>query len=154
MPLMQEAYAKCGEVFTVPVGPKRVTFLIGPNVSPHFFKAGDADMSQSEVRCRWPGQLPHGYLLTQLRSRLIVMPCFAAQRAPARARQPARVSAATAAADGGCTGSQPAAHFPSRLPCLTPPETRRRLPDGRTGMCRCTTTVSPPSARASSSMST
>jgi sterol 14-demethylase len=32
------------------VAHKRVTFLIGPEVAPHFFKAGDDEMSQSEVR--------------------------------------------------------------------------------------------------------
>ncbi|GFR40145.1 hypothetical protein Agub_g701 [Astrephomene gubernaculifera] len=47
--LLHEGYAKYGEVFTVPVAHKRVTFLIGPEVSPHFFKAGDEEMSQSEV---------------------------------------------------------------------------------------------------------
>ncbi|KAG2500972.1 hypothetical protein HYH03_000794 [Edaphochlamys debaryana] len=47
--LLEEGYGTCGEVFTVPVAHKRVTFLIGPEVSPHFFKAGDEEMSQSEV---------------------------------------------------------------------------------------------------------
>ncbi|KXZ44315.1 hypothetical protein GPECTOR_69g408 [Gonium pectorale] len=47
--LLEEGYAKHGEVFTVPVAHKRVTFLIGPEVAPHFFKAGDDEMSQSEV---------------------------------------------------------------------------------------------------------
>ncbi|GLI64117.1 hypothetical protein VaNZ11_007292 [Volvox africanus] len=47
--LLHDGYAKFGEVFTVPVAHKRVTFLIGPDVSPHFFKAGDDEMSQSEV---------------------------------------------------------------------------------------------------------
>jgi sterol 14-demethylase len=49
---MEDGYAKLGEVFTVPVAHKRVTFLIGPEVSPHFFKATDDEMSQSEVRLR------------------------------------------------------------------------------------------------------
>lgn len=47
--LMTEGYATCGEVFTVPVAHKRMTFLIGPSVSPHFFKAADDEMSQTEV---------------------------------------------------------------------------------------------------------
>ncbi|PNH01769.1 Obtusifoliol 14-alpha demethylase [Tetrabaena socialis] len=47
--LMEDGYAKYGDVFTVPVAHKRCTFLIGPDVSPHFFKAGDDEMSQSEV---------------------------------------------------------------------------------------------------------
>lgn len=46
---MEEGYNEHGEVFTVPVAHKRVTFLIGPDVSPHFFKASDEEMSQSEV---------------------------------------------------------------------------------------------------------
>ena len=34
---------------TVPVFHKRITFLIGPKVSEHFFKAKDTEMSQKEV---------------------------------------------------------------------------------------------------------
>ena len=34
---------------TVPVFHKRITFLIGPKVSEHFFKARDTEMSQKEV---------------------------------------------------------------------------------------------------------
>jgi len=49
MVLMREGYAKCGEVFTVPVLHKNITFLIGPHVSPHFFKATDDQLSQTEV---------------------------------------------------------------------------------------------------------
>lgn len=49
MPLMTQGYAKYGEVFTVPVATKRITFLVGPNVAPHFFKAGDNELSQQEV---------------------------------------------------------------------------------------------------------
>eukprot|EP00798_Chlamydomonas_sp_ICE-L_P003621 gene3621-13706_t len=48
MGLMTDGYALCGEVFTVPVAHKRITFLIGPDVSPHFFKAADDDLSQTE----------------------------------------------------------------------------------------------------------
>lgn len=46
---MQTGYEQLGEVFTVPVAHKRVTFLIGPDVAPHFFKATDDEMSQTEV---------------------------------------------------------------------------------------------------------
>jgi hypothetical protein len=46
---MHSGYAQLGEVFTVPVVHKRVTFLIGPDVAPHFFKATDDEMSQTEV---------------------------------------------------------------------------------------------------------
>jgi sterol 14-demethylase len=48
--LMHTGYAQLGEVFTVPVAHKRVTFLIGPDVAPHFFKGTDDEMSQTEVR--------------------------------------------------------------------------------------------------------
>lgn len=47
--LMREGYEKYGEVFTVPVLHKKITVLIGPNVTPHFFKASDDLMSQKEV---------------------------------------------------------------------------------------------------------
>lgn len=47
--LMTEGFKKHGEVFTVPVLHLKITFLIGPNVSPHFFRASDAQMSQKEV---------------------------------------------------------------------------------------------------------
>jgi sterol 14-demethylase len=55
---MEEGYAKLGDAFTVPVAHKRVTFLIGPDVAPHFFKATDEELSQTEVRpgthSSWP----------------------------------------------------------------------------------------------------
>lgn len=35
---MTRAYKHYGEVFTVPVFHKKITFLIGPDVSLHFFK--------------------------------------------------------------------------------------------------------------------
>ena len=46
-------------MFTVPVAHKRITFLIGPDVSPHFFKASDDEMSQTEVR-EGGGKRPSG----------------------------------------------------------------------------------------------
>ncbi|PSC68351.1 sterol 14 desaturase [Micractinium conductrix] len=49
LPLMTEMYAKHGEVFTIPLLHKRMTFLVGPHVSPHFFNATDDKMSQTEV---------------------------------------------------------------------------------------------------------
>lgn len=49
MVLMREGYSKFGEVFTVPVLHKNITFLIGPHVTPHFFKARDDQLSQTEV---------------------------------------------------------------------------------------------------------
>lgn len=47
--LISEGYAKHGEVFTIPVLHKRITFLVGPHASPHFFNATDDKMSQTEV---------------------------------------------------------------------------------------------------------
>nr|QQD79796.1 sterol 14 alpha-demethylase [Prototheca miyajii] len=47
--LMQTMYKKHGEVFTVPLAHRRMTFLIGPHASPHFFNATDDKMSQTEV---------------------------------------------------------------------------------------------------------
>jgi sterol 14alpha-demethylase len=49
MELMSELYPKYGEVFTIPVLHKRLTFLFGPHVSPHFFNGTDDKMSQKEV---------------------------------------------------------------------------------------------------------
>lgn len=54
--LMQDGHSKFGDAFTVPVAHKRVTFLIGPDVAPHFFKATDDEMSQTEVRLSAAGQ--------------------------------------------------------------------------------------------------
>jgi len=47
--LLEQGYKKYGEVFTVPVLNKQITFLIGTDVTPFFFKATDEDMSQQEV---------------------------------------------------------------------------------------------------------
>ena len=49
MKLMHDGYMRSGEVFTVPVLHKKFTFLLGPHVSGHFFKANDDEMSQKEV---------------------------------------------------------------------------------------------------------
>ncbi len=49
MKLMTQGYARHGEVFTVPVLHKNITFLLGPRVSAHFFKANDEEMSQKDV---------------------------------------------------------------------------------------------------------
>lgn len=48
--LLQKGYKKYGEVFTVPVLNKNITFLIGTDVTPFFFKATDEEMSQQEVK--------------------------------------------------------------------------------------------------------
>lgn len=50
MALVEEGYKKCGEVFTVPVFHWKITFLVGPDVSPHFYKGSDEDVSQKEVK--------------------------------------------------------------------------------------------------------
>lgn len=47
--LIAEYYPKLGSVFTVNIFHKRITFLIGPEVSAHFFKAPEEDVSQEEV---------------------------------------------------------------------------------------------------------
>ena len=47
--LLQKGYRKYGEVFTVPVLNRNITFLIGTDVTPFFFKATDEEMSQQEV---------------------------------------------------------------------------------------------------------
>lgn len=47
--LLEQGYKKYGEVFTVPVLNKKITFLIGTDVTPFFFKATDEEMSQQEV---------------------------------------------------------------------------------------------------------
>ena len=49
MRLMANAFPTHGEVFSVPVCHKRITFLLGPKVSQFFFKAKDVEMSQKEV---------------------------------------------------------------------------------------------------------
>ena len=49
MKVMADGYASFGEVFTVPLLHYNLTFLIGPTVTSHFFKATDDEMSQTEV---------------------------------------------------------------------------------------------------------
>lgn len=49
VPLIRENYAKLGSVFTVNVLHLPITFLIGPEVSQHFFKAPEEQLSQKEV---------------------------------------------------------------------------------------------------------
>ncbi|KAL5800631.1 hypothetical protein ACOSQ3_032263 [Xanthoceras sorbifolium] len=47
--MLREEYPKLGSVFTVPLVNRKITFLIGPEVSAHFFKAPETDLSQQEV---------------------------------------------------------------------------------------------------------
>ncbi|WCJ26711.1 Lanosterol 14-alpha demethylase [Euphorbia peplus] len=47
--LLREEYNKIGSVFTVNLAHWKMTFLIGPEVSAHFFKAPEVDLSQQEV---------------------------------------------------------------------------------------------------------
>nr|ASB17937.1 cytochrome P450 CYP51G1 [Polygala tenuifolia] len=47
--MLREEYPKLGSVFTLNLFHKNITFLIGPEVSAHFFKASESDLSQQEV---------------------------------------------------------------------------------------------------------
>ncbi|KAI4354739.1 hypothetical protein L6164_003583 [Bauhinia variegata] len=47
--MLREEYPKLGSVFTLKLFHKNVTFLIGPEVSAHFFKAPENELSQQEV---------------------------------------------------------------------------------------------------------
>lgn len=47
--MLREEYPKQGSVFTLKLLNKNVTFFIGPEVSAHFFKASESDLSQQEV---------------------------------------------------------------------------------------------------------
>ena len=47
--MLREEYPKLGSVFTLNLANKKITFLIGPEVSAHFFKAPESDLSQQEV---------------------------------------------------------------------------------------------------------
>lgn len=47
--MLREEYPKLGSVFTVNLLHKKITFFIGPEVSSHFFKAPEADLSQQEI---------------------------------------------------------------------------------------------------------
>lgn len=49
IPLIREQYGTLGSVFTVKILTRNITFLLGPEVSAHFFKAQEADLSQREV---------------------------------------------------------------------------------------------------------
>ncbi|GAV73989.1 p450 domain-containing protein [Cephalotus follicularis] len=47
--MLREEYPRLGSVFTLKLINKDITFLIGPEVSAHFFKAPESDLSQQEV---------------------------------------------------------------------------------------------------------
>ncbi|XP_047964262.1 sterol 14-demethylase-like [Salvia hispanica] len=47
--MLREEYPKLGSVFTLKLLNKNITFLIGPEVSAHFFKAPESHLSQQEV---------------------------------------------------------------------------------------------------------
>ncbi|KAG0553878.1 hypothetical protein M758_12G048500 [Ceratodon purpureus] len=49
IPLLREQYQVLGSVFTVKILTRNITFLLGPEVSAHFYKAQEADLSQREV---------------------------------------------------------------------------------------------------------
>lgn len=47
--MLREEYPKLGSVFTLSLLNKKITFFIGPDVSAHFFKASESDLSQQEM---------------------------------------------------------------------------------------------------------
>eukprot|EP00244_Chara_vulgaris_P006008 TRINITY_DN23035_c0_g1_i1.p1 TRINITY_DN23035_c0_g1~~TRINITY_DN23035_c0_g1_i1.p1 ORF type:complete len:508 (-),score=80.12 TRINITY_DN23035_c0_g1_i1:9-1532(-) len=47
--LLATGHKTCGDVFSVRILHRKFTFLIGPEVSSHFFRAPDKDVSQKEV---------------------------------------------------------------------------------------------------------
>ncbi|XP_047322767.1 sterol 14-demethylase-like [Impatiens glandulifera] len=47
--MLREEYPKLGSVFTLNLLNKKITFFVGPEVSVHFFKAPESDLSQQEV---------------------------------------------------------------------------------------------------------
>ncbi|KAM6562701.1 hypothetical protein CsatB_022699 [Cannabis sativa] len=47
--MLREEYPKLGSVFTLNIFHKKITFLVGHEVSAHFFKASESDLSQQEV---------------------------------------------------------------------------------------------------------
>lgn len=47
--MLREEYPKLGSVFTLNLLNKKITFFIGPEVSAHFFKAPESELSQQEV---------------------------------------------------------------------------------------------------------
>lgn len=47
--MLREEYPKLGSVFTLNIFHKKITFLIGHEVSAHFFKAPESELSQQEV---------------------------------------------------------------------------------------------------------
>jgi hypothetical protein len=58
IPLLRQQYKVLGSVFTVKILTRHITFLLGPEVSAHFFKAQEADLSQREVSCAQCRKLP------------------------------------------------------------------------------------------------
>ena len=50
LPLVDRAYNSMGEVFSVPLFHKKITFLIGPDASPHFFKVREGRSDSMEER--------------------------------------------------------------------------------------------------------
>ena len=48
--LIDEGTNALGQAWTLNIFHKKMTFLIGPEVTTHFFKAKDTELSQKEVR--------------------------------------------------------------------------------------------------------
>ncbi|KAG5525289.1 hypothetical protein RHGRI_031840 [Rhododendron griersonianum] len=47
--MLREEYPKLGSVFTLSLLNKKITYFVGPEVSAHFFKASESDLSQQEM---------------------------------------------------------------------------------------------------------
>lgn len=47
--LIRQEYQKLGSVFTLNIVNRKITFFVGPEVSSHFFKAPEVELSQQEV---------------------------------------------------------------------------------------------------------
>ncbi|XP_002982721.2 obtusifoliol 14-alpha demethylase [Selaginella moellendorffii] len=47
--MLRQEYQRLGSVFTVNIVTRKITFLIGPDVSSHFYKAQESELSQKEV---------------------------------------------------------------------------------------------------------
>jgi sterol 14-demethylase len=47
--VIHDAYAEMGSVFTLRLLHREVTFLVGPDVSSHFYQGLDSEISQDEV---------------------------------------------------------------------------------------------------------
>ncbi|TKW00933.1 hypothetical protein SEVIR_8G145600v4 [Setaria viridis] len=49
IPMIREEYTRLGSVFTASILGRKITFLVGPEVSEHFFNGYESELSQREV---------------------------------------------------------------------------------------------------------